>query len=212
MKNLIYLSMSLLFVLASCAQGDTVKYTVASQTGDCVGVAPQQCLLIKKGDATEWEYFYSNIEGFNYESGYEYVLEVQESKLENVPADASSIKYVLVKEISKVAKTSENLPVPPASETVQAKYQFGGKVLSVEKESVGRSAAAGQFEVTVVKLRVTHSANEEIKAGDVVYCELIASPRVMPVVDREYIFKAKELHPAHAKGKYMLETDVMDLV
>ncbi|GAE83622.1 lipoprotein [Bacteroides reticulotermitis JCM 10512] len=67
-------------------------------------------MLVKKGNATEWEYFYSNIEGFQYEPGYEFVLKVKEEKLENVPADASSIKYVLVKQISKEQKESDNLP------------------------------------------------------------------------------------------------------
>lgn len=89
----------------------TVRYTVASRQGDCVGVAPQKCMLIKKGDAADWEFFYSSIEGFQYEPGYEYILEVREEKLDNVPVDASSIKYTLVRELSKVQKESENLPV-----------------------------------------------------------------------------------------------------
>lgn len=87
-----------------------VTYTIASRQGDCVGVAPQKCMLIKKEGAEGWEFFYSNIEGFQYEPGYEYVLKVREEKKNPVPADASSIKYVLVKEVSKVKKNSEYLP------------------------------------------------------------------------------------------------------
>jgi hypothetical protein len=33
----------------------------------------------------------------------------------------------------------------------------------------------------------------------------------MPVIGREYVFKAKNMHPAYAKGIYMLETNVWDL-
>ncbi|MDR1054340.1 MAG: DUF4377 domain-containing protein [Prevotellaceae bacterium] len=35
------------------------------------------------------------MEGFNYEEDYEYEREVKEEKLENVPANASSIRYIL---------------------------------------------------------------------------------------------------------------------
>lgn len=189
--------------------GEIVKYTIASKTIDCEGVAPQKCLLVKRGDATEWEYFYDAINGFTYEEGYEYELEVREIEVENVPADASSIKYELVNEISKTAKTSENMDSIGVS---SQPYEWGGKVLSVEKENIGRGGAKGKMEVTVVKLEVTHSSTDKVKPRDVVYCELVSSPKVMPVVGREYVFKAKNLHPAHAKGVYFLDTDVQDLV
>lgn len=208
MKRLIYF-LPVLLVFSSCSTQNAVRYTVASRTADCVGVAPQKCLLIKKGDSKEWEFFYSQIEGFSYEEGYEYVLDVKETKLENVPADASSTKYELVKEISKTAKASEDLP--PVIASAQP-YQWGGKVIEVTKEDVGMGAAVGKMSVVVVKLQVTHTATDIMNPGDIIYCELIPSPRVMPVEGREYIFKAKNIHPAHAKGVYFLETDVMDLV
>ncbi|WP_165024673.1 DUF4377 domain-containing protein [Dysgonomonas sp. ZJ279] len=209
MKKIIYLSLSLILVMASCTSNKTVKYTIASQSADCVGVGPQKCMLVKKGNATDWQYFYTNIEGFNYEEGNEYVIEVKEEKLENVPADASSIKYIMLKQLSKTPATSTNLPASIAS----AKgYQWTGKVLSSDSENLGRGAAAGRMRATVLAIEVTSSSAPEFKEGDTIYCELIASPKVAPVVGREYAFKAKHIHPAHAKGIYMLETDVMDLV
>jgi len=84
--------------------------TIASQQGDCVGVAPMKCLLVKKGDQKDWEFFYNNIEGFNYEPGYEFIIEVKTEKIETPAADQSSLKYILVREVSKTQKTSENLP------------------------------------------------------------------------------------------------------
>lgn len=210
MKTTFYVSLFTLFFLVSCSTTQTSKYTVASQNADCTGVGPQKCLLVKKGTDPNWEFFYSSIDGFNYEPGYEYVLEVKEEKLENVPADASSIKYALVKEVSKTAKTSENLPAAVIQK--QNGYQCTGKVLSVDTETIGRGAAAGRFEVTVVKIQVTSSTRNEIKEGSTIHCELIKSPNVQPVVGREYVFKAKNLHPAHAKGVYMLDTNILDLV
>lgn len=81
-----------------------VTFTIASKLVDCTGVGPMKCMQVKEGDATEWTFFYAGIEGFTYEEGYEYVVEVKREKLEIVPADASSIKYTLVKEISKTKK------------------------------------------------------------------------------------------------------------
>ncbi len=99
-----------LFLFTSCNKNEVMKLTIASQEADCVGVAPQKCLLIKKENQKDWENLYGGIEGFNYEEGNEYVLEVKEEKIDNPPADAPAMKYVLVKEISKTAKVSEGLP------------------------------------------------------------------------------------------------------
>ncbi|KZE80246.1 protein of unknown function [Myroides marinus] len=81
-----------------------VTYTIASKLVDCTGVAPMKCMQIKEDGDKDWTLMYTSIDGFNYEEGYEYVVEVKREKLENVPADASSIKYTLVKEISKTKK------------------------------------------------------------------------------------------------------------
>lgn len=84
---------------------------IASQKVDCVGVAPQQCLLIKANENQNWEYLYDSIINFNYEEGFEYEVLVLEEQVENPAQDASSIKYTLIKVISKIEKTSENIPV-----------------------------------------------------------------------------------------------------
>lgn len=208
-KGMFALLASFLLMVSCSSDKKVVEYTVASQTVDCSGVGRQKCMLVKKADSSDWEYFYSQIEGFNYEEGFEYVIEVEEQEVENPPADASSIRYILVNEVSKTAKTSEGLPV---SATAQSHYQWGGKVLEIEQTTVGRGAAEGMFPVQVIKLEVTHSSTDLFKAGDIIHAELVASPKAMPVVGREYVFKATDAHPAHAKGVYMLNTDVMELV
>lgn len=82
-------------------------FKIASKKVDCEGVIPQKCLLVKMGDQKEWENFYDNIEGFVYEEGYEYVIEVVEEKIKNPPADGSSIKYKMVKQISKIKSKAD---------------------------------------------------------------------------------------------------------
>ena len=68
------------------------------------------CMRVKEGADSAWSLFYSQIEGFDYEEGYEYVLQVEKEKIENPPADGSSIRYKLVKVVSKKKTESENLP------------------------------------------------------------------------------------------------------
>lgn len=80
---------------------DIVTYYVASEKADCQTMIKTKCLQIKENEADDWEFFSSTIEGFNYEQGYEYKIEVRKEPIENPPADASSIRYILVKEISK---------------------------------------------------------------------------------------------------------------
>lgn len=209
MKKNIYITLCFALIMVSCASEKAISYTIASQKADCIGVAPQECMLIKKGNSNSWQYFYSTIEGFNYEEGYEYLIHVKEEKLTNVPADASSIKYIMTKQISKTAKTSENLP----QAVIASKgYQSTGKVILVDSKDVGSGAVPSKTRATLVKIEVTSSANKEVKEGDTISCELIALPKVMPVVGREYVFKAKEIHPDRANGVYLLETDVMDLI
>lgn len=78
--------------------------TVADHRQDCEGVGKFKCLLIKKDNAPEWSLFYSTIEGFEYEEGYEYQLQIRTETIDNPPADGSSIRYILVKQVSKVKK------------------------------------------------------------------------------------------------------------
>ena len=109
MKN--YLILAILFFVVSCATQKANKsneyiYWVNSAKVQCEGVGAIQCLKVQKGDtlnSEEWKLFYSGIEGFDYQPGYIYKLKVSEEKIEkeNVPADASSIKYKLIKVIEK---------------------------------------------------------------------------------------------------------------
>lgn len=103
-------------ILFSCnmskeAANNMVMMTIASKKVDCTGVGKMKCLLIKKGDQKDWTFHYFGIKNFNYEEGYEYLIQVRKDSIKNPPADAPSIQYTLVKEISKVKKQSENMPL-----------------------------------------------------------------------------------------------------
>ncbi|MTG97784.1 MULTISPECIES: DUF4377 domain-containing protein [Myroides] len=82
----------------------TVTYIIADKLADCTGVGPMKCMQIKESKDAEWQFMYQGIEGFEYEEGFEYVVEVKRTELKNPPADAPSIRYTLVKLISKEKK------------------------------------------------------------------------------------------------------------
>ncbi|CAI1641715.1 Uncharacterised protein [Serratia liquefaciens] len=109
---------ALLFIalvgLAGCSQegakvsqpvnkdGDhTEVLLVNSALVDCMGVAPMKCMQVRHSVQGQWEMFYSQIEGFTFEPGYRYRLKVKVTELENVPADASSLRYTLVEQLEK---------------------------------------------------------------------------------------------------------------
>lgn len=79
------------------------KIIIADHQVDCVGVAPQSCLLTKPAEQAnaDWEYRYSGIEGFDFEPNYEYTLLIKNTPISNPPADASSIHSTLIKVIEK---------------------------------------------------------------------------------------------------------------
>jgi len=109
-----YLILVVLFFMVSCATHNANKasksneyiYWVNSAKVPCKGVSAMQCLKVQKGDTLnsgEWQLFYSTIEGFYYQPGYIYKLIVSEEKIEKekVSADASPIKFKLVKVLEK---------------------------------------------------------------------------------------------------------------
>jgi heat shock protein HslJ len=83
------------------AGGEVITLYVGPETADCVGVAPQQCLLVKENPEDEYTFFYGQIEGFTYEPGYEYQLLVSVEEVPDAPADASTLKYTLIEVVEK---------------------------------------------------------------------------------------------------------------
>lgn len=63
---------------------------------DCVGEAPQKCMQVAESENGEHFYFYDQIDGFSFEEGTTYVLDVQVEEVPDPPADASSLRYTLV--------------------------------------------------------------------------------------------------------------------
>lgn len=110
MKRLMIVMLAGVLISVACGGAKkTERIIVASEQADCVGVMRQKCLLIKHEGSETWQLWYSGIEGFEFVPGYEYVLEIRKERDVNPAADRSSIRYILVKQISKTEKESEGI-------------------------------------------------------------------------------------------------------
>ncbi len=102
MKSPLLLSSALLLSAYQSAPTTETLY-INSQLVDCVGVGPMQCMQVRSDEQQPWTLFYQNIEGFQFEPGYRYQLTVSKEQLTDVPADAPSLRYQLIKVVNKVA-------------------------------------------------------------------------------------------------------------
>jgi heat shock protein HslJ len=142
----------LLLLLTSFAQAmdDESIFWINSFTVQCEGVAPMTCLQVQESESPEpgkWGNFYSRIEGFTYEAGYLYKLRIRKEMQEDVPADASSIRYVLVDVLEKTRDPKININDIWAVTAIQGE--------PVDKPRDGQ--AGPLIEVSLSAMRVTGS-------------------------------------------------------
>ncbi len=109
---------------------ETILFVNSSKV-ECTGVGKMQCLQTQESETlkpNDWKNFYGNIEDFEYEPGYIYKLSVKKENLDpaTVPADASTLKYSLVKVIEKNRDEKMRL------NDIWALKAINGKMIDVE--------------------------------------------------------------------------------
>ncbi len=77
-------------------KSDTIEMTIYQHKVDCVGVGPQKCLKVKFGDDNQWQYFYSEIKGFEHKEGMQYKILVRRDEMSNPPQDPSKYVYTFL--------------------------------------------------------------------------------------------------------------------
>ena len=95
-------------VLAGCGLDSGSKQTESLyldfHKSECGSFELSLCLRSAESPEGDWTNFYDSIEGFDYEWGFLYDLEVQSDDIKNPPEDGSSKKYTLVNINSKEPK------------------------------------------------------------------------------------------------------------
>lgn len=74
---------------------------VHAETVECEGVGPMTCLQVKPTKEAPWELFYDAIEGFEREAGFFYELRITMEPVADPGEDGSTLRYELVKVVSK---------------------------------------------------------------------------------------------------------------
>lgn len=93
----------------ACAGSTRRVLLVEHHAAECVGVGLQLCLLVRQPTESHFSYHHGGIEGFTYEWGFRYQIEVEEHQVSELAADASSIRTVLRRIATKE-------PVDPATQ------------------------------------------------------------------------------------------------
>ncbi|MEA1785159.1 copper resistance protein NlpE N-terminal domain-containing protein [Arenibacter sp. GZD96] len=129
MRQIHFLIVSIVVVLlSSCnfsSKSNEKTIYIGSNVQPCMaGTMETECLQIKwTKDQPEFEHFYGQIEGFNFEKGFDYELIVSEAKVKNEPSDTSSLRYSLVKTVSK---NKVDLPVSTYSDNSNNALDWDG--------------------------------------------------------------------------------------
>ena len=90
-------SVALGVALTGCSDStDTTRLWIGPERVECEGMAPMTCLQVAESEDGDYQLFYDTIEGFDYQEGTSYVIDVSITEVENPPADASSLQYTLV--------------------------------------------------------------------------------------------------------------------
>jgi hypothetical protein len=128
-------------LLAACAResaGPSERWRVQHYKKPCMGEGPRLCYLIDRGKG-DFEYFYDEIEGWEYRWGYSYQIEVTRSTQPAV-ADASTLQYRLADVIEQQRA--------PVDTTFTLPLSLDGQVLIAANEGACTLLAAIDIETT----------------------------------------------------------------
>ncbi|MFL1894495.1 DUF4377 domain-containing protein [Aquimarina sp. 2-A2] len=184
MKKLISVVLLTLF-FASCKE--TKRILIADHLVDCTGVGSQQCMLIKENPDDDWTLFYDKIEGFEFEEGFSYEIEVEVTAIDNPPADGSSLRYRLSKVLSK-------------TKTIKPKNLSVQQPITIEYEATSRGFYLAAI-ITQETITTSHDRNR--KETDSKPCSKQAWEKVQSLLNT---IKIKEIHTLEAPtGKRLFD-------
>src|SRR5688572_19816096 len=114
---------------------ETIRLIVNHYRVPCVGAGTQLCYLAKERGASSWEYLFEGIDGFRYEWGRVYELDVEKSRRKDVKADQSPVSYKLIRVVG-----SEDAPTEAFSMIVK-----DADMVAIRKADNGELSLLGQY-------------------------------------------------------------------
>lgn len=111
-------------VLNACGGGDASREEtiyVSSNMTECTSLVAHLCMLTRNSPSAPWTLFYGGINGFQYEWGSTYKLNVKITTEANPPADSPSESYSLVAILEKSpvpATTVFQIPIGRSNESI----------------------------------------------------------------------------------------------
>jgi heat shock protein HslJ len=138
----------------------------------CEGEGPQQCYQVREDPEGEWQLFYQEIDGFEWEPGYNYELQVNIYQVDNPPAGVSSLRYELIEVISKDPIEVENVtgidPETVTVDTFNLPYSYlTNLVLAAPYNNTQPTTPTGLPQHIQINFGV--SSPSEVQSGDPVF-------------------------------------------
>ena len=140
--------------------GKSITLFVNHYRVPCTGVGNQLCYLVKKDNASDWEFLYEGIDGFTYEWGKVYELQVEEVKIKKPAADQSPVSYKLI----KIVSTKD----VPENEVFQLVVK-DSEMTAIQKKDSGMSLL-GQYPVRCDKPELCNELEQRLSSDGKVIC------------------------------------------
>lgn len=105
-----FLIVPALALSAGCQADDQVEsfeVEIEHHLAACTGFINQTCMKIRQASTDDWEFLYEGIEGFDYEWGHRYRLQVRTERLDSPPEDVSGTTWHLEELISDEPVSNE---------------------------------------------------------------------------------------------------------
>ena len=110
-KYISLLILIFLFLTVGCDRdGHIETLIIGPYKVDCVGAFEQECYLEFNEESQRWEFFYENIQGFDFEPGYIYTLKVRLEDRGTDIQDVGRYAYHLVEVLSKEKASVDERP------------------------------------------------------------------------------------------------------
>lgn len=110
-KYISLLILILLFLTIGCDRDEHIEtLIIGPYTQTCQGFIEQECYLEFNEESQRWEFFYENIQGFDFEPGYIYTLKVRLEDRGTEIQDVGRYAYHLVEVLSKEEASVDERP------------------------------------------------------------------------------------------------------